>query len=63
MLLSALGSRFEMVGHRIMGGISLSIFARDDVASYVSMASSLIVPCGIGNVLYNKVRGLVAAVD
>jgi hypothetical protein len=38
-----------------MGAIGISCFTRDDVFDQVCDVATSVVPCGIGNVFYNKV--------
>lgn len=47
-------SRFALVASRAMGAIHLCVFVRNDILDCVSNVSTTYVPCGIGNVMYNK---------
>ena len=53
-LLMALCS-FTLVGSRAMGAIHVCVFVRHDILDAVSNVVTSFVPCGIGNVMYNKV--------
>lgn len=55
MLQSTLGSGYSMVATKCMGCMAITCFAHTDVVDFVSVLSTGSVPCGIGNVLYNKV--------
>lgn len=55
MLQSSLGPAYSMVATKSMGCMALTCFAHADVVDFVSVLSTGSVPCGIGNVLYNKV--------
>jgi hypothetical protein len=54
MLQSTLGPSYSLAASKSMGGMALSVFLHADVAGLVGVPSSGSVPCGIGNVLYNK---------
>ena len=54
MLTAALGLSFELVGSKVMGGIHLVVFVKKDIRYLVSNIHTGFVPCGIGNVMYNK---------
>lgn len=54
MVSSTLGARFSLAGTRSMGAIGISCFSRDDVFHQVADVATAVVPCGIGNVFYNK---------
>ncbi len=46
---------FTLVASRAMGAIHICVFVRHDIIDCVSNVSTTYVPCGIGNVMYNKV--------
>jgi hypothetical protein len=54
MVKSAMGDGFTLVASRAMGAIHLCVFVRHDIIDCVSNVSTTYVPCGIGNVMYNK---------
>jgi hypothetical protein len=49
-----IADRFSLVASRAMGAIHLCVFVRHDIIDCVSNVSTTYVPCGIGNVMYNK---------
>jgi len=54
MVKNALGEGFTLAASRAMGAIHVCVFVRHDVIDCVSNVSTAFVPCGIGNVMYNK---------
>lgn len=54
MVKSAMGEGFTLVASRAMGAIHVCVFVRHDILDCVSNVSTTYVPCGIGNVMYNK---------
>lgn len=55
MLQTALGTQHSLAATKSMGGMAISCFVRSDIVGHVSVLATGSVPCGIGNVLYNKV--------
>lgn len=54
MVKSLMGDPFTLVASRSMGAIHICVFVREDVVGYISDVSTAFVPCGLGNVMYNK---------
>ena len=55
MLLSTLGPEYTLVATKSMGAMAISCLVHSHALGYVKVLSMGSVPCGIGNVLYNKV--------
>jgi hypothetical protein len=47
--------RFTLLASRAMGAIHVCVFVRHDILGAVSNVTTHFVPCGIGNVMHNKV--------
>jgi len=54
MVKSLMGDNFTLVASRAMGAIHVCVFVREDVIGSISDVSTAFVPCGLGNVMYNK---------
>lgn len=52
-------ARFSLVASQPMGAIHVCVFARHDIVAAISNVKTSFVPCGIGNVMYNKVRPII----
>ena len=54
MVKSLMGDPFTLVASRAMGAIHVCVFVREDVIGRISDVNTAFVPCGLGNVMYNK---------
>lgn len=54
MVKSLMGDPFTLVASRSMGAIHVCVFVREDVIGSISDVNTAFVPCGLGNVMYNK---------
>mgnify|MGYP003386500632 FL=1 len=54
MVKSLMGDPFTLVASRAMGAIHVCVFVREDVIGSISDVNTTFVPCGLGNVMYNK---------